>query len=350
VLTEKEVLDRLAEAGVPMPSTRFENWREHGLVVPCGSRKGLGQAKGRRPHLYPDGTIEQAIEIVGLLRQNLDLDEIGWRLWLSGRPVGRNCWFEVFEAAAKEFDEGAAAARRALNSDSLDEDPIKELADKLYRADTPDPIFRQARKALGADRWQAFVQHLAYMATGKFTSASTEVDPTDPERQADLRAMDVALGLGHARTDTADGKGPIISGDYSSILRDTFAPLASTTLTKFLKSVHPERLRTVTRDLSELAGSIAIASEKFDKTFIKEDAFGLGRAALHARNSRKQQALNGLTWALIQERSAAKFRDLSAIARLFGAAAVTQSSQASKSADGSNAPIFRRGPARKPIK
>ena len=125
--------------------------------MPCGPRKGLGQAKGRRSHLYPDGTIEQAIEIARLLRQNLDLDEIGWRLWLSGRPVGRNCWFDVFVAAAKEFDEAAATSREALNSDSLDEDPIRDLADKAYHAEMSDPLSCQARKALGPARLSAVV-------------------------------------------------------------------------------------------------------------------------------------------------------------------------------------------------
>jgi hypothetical protein len=173
-------------------------------------------------------------------------------------------------------------------------------------------------------------------------------DPRIEERQADLRAMDVALGLGHARSDTVNELRPIISGDYSAILRDTFAPLASTTMTEFLKTVDPERLRTVTRDLSTLAQSIAAASAEFDKSLAK-DAFGLGRAALMARSDRKRQALLGLIWTLVQERSVGKFRDLSTMAQLFTAAAVKQSAQAGRSADGSSSPIFRRGPTRKPI-
>jgi hypothetical protein len=62
VLTEQEVLDGLEATGFRTLRSRFENWREHGLVVPSGRRKGLGQGKGRRAHLYPDSTIEQAIE------------------------------------------------------------------------------------------------------------------------------------------------------------------------------------------------------------------------------------------------------------------------------------------------
>jgi hypothetical protein len=92
--------------------------------------------------------------------------------------------------------------------------------------------FRQVRKALGPDRLSSIVLHIMNMALGEFTSVSTQAerltrdeeeisitaqlqDPRINERQADLRAMDVALGLGHARSDTVNGVGPIISGDYS---------------------------------------------------------------------------------------------------------------------------------------
>jgi hypothetical protein len=340
----------LAKAGFPMPRSRFENWRERGLVVTCGTREGLGRGKGREAHLYPGGTAGQAIEIAQLRRQNLDLDEIGWRLWLEGRPVGRCCWFDVFEAAAAEFDAVASTLGDVLNSDSLNEDPIQELADQAYRADTSDPLFRQVRKALGPDRLPALVLQLASMAIGEFTSASTQPDPASGECQADLRAMDVALGLSHARTDLAEGVGPIIEGDYSPILRQAFAPLADTTLTEFLASVDSERLRRTTRDLSAFAQSLAAASLEFDRTMAK-DAFGFRRAALLARSDRMRQAQTGLVWTLILEKSAEKFHDLGAMAQLFDAA--TKSAQGFPPSDllsqNSLRPNFRRRPLRKPI-
>jgi hypothetical protein len=244
-----------------------------------------------------------------------------------------------------EFDAVASAFRDALNSDSLDDDPIRELADQAYRAETSHSLFRQVRKALGPDRLSAIAFQLASIAIGEFTSASTQQDLASGERQADLRAMDVALGLGNARTDTVGGVGPIIIGDYSSILRDAFAPLADTTLTEFLKEVDPERLRTVTRDFSALTQSIAVASEEFSKTLAK-DAFGLGRAALLARSARKSQASVGLMWTLVEEKSAGKFHDLGSMAQSFTVAALATR----QSAQSDNAPIFHRAPTRKPIK
>ena len=368
MLTEKEVLGRLAEAGVKIPRSRFENWRERGLLPLAETQPGRGRGLGRAANLYPEITVDQVQQIVALRQHNLDLDEIGWRLWLAGHRVGQNCWFDVFEAVANEYDhEVAPPFREALNSDSFDEDLIQRLTDQLYRANTSDLLLRQVRKSLGPERLSMIVFHVASMAVGEFTTISTQTerlrdekeipvatqlqDPRIRERQADLRAMDVALGLVHARSDTVNGAGPLISGDYSAILRDTFAPLANTTLSEFLKTVDPEHLRKVTRDFSALTQSIAVASQEFSKTLAK-DAFGLGRAALMARSDRKRQALLGLIWTLVQERSAEKFHDLSAMAQSFNAAAlaVGQSAQTGKSADGSNAPTFRRGPTRKPIK
>ena len=300
---------------------------------------------------------------MALRQQNFALEEIGWRLWLAGHPVGHDCWFDVFEAAAAEFDAIASAFRDALNSDN--DDAIQELVDQAYRAETSHSLFRQVRKALGPDRLSSTVLHIMNMAVGEFTAVSTQTerltqdeemsvtaqmqDPRIKERQADLRAMDVALGLGHARSDTVNAVGPIISGDYSVILRDTFAPLASTTLTEFQKTADPERLRIVTRDLSALLQSIAVASQVFDKT-LEKDAFGLDRVALIAGSGRKLQAQMGLTWTLILEKSTERFHDVGGMISLFNAAGLPVGQSAQPNADGSNAPIYRRGPTRKPIK
>ena len=365
VLTEQEVLDGLAAAELPTLRTRFENWRERGLIVPSGPRKGLGHGKGREAHLYPDGTVEQAIEIAKLRGQNLNLDEIGWRLWLEGRHVGRQCWFGVFEAVAAEIDAAVSELREALDSDDLDKNPIEELAEKVFTAKTSDPAFRQFRKAVGPERLPAILLHFASMASGGFTSisvqmngpgrdstrASIQLDPEIREQQSDFRAMDAALGFAHARTDTVNGDGPIIEGDYSSILRNTFAPLAETTLTEFLVSVDPDHLRTTTRDISAFTQSLAAASQVFDRAFAK-DAFGFRRAALLARSERKQQALTGLMWALIFEKSAEKFHDVGTMAEKFDAAATSarELPQSAELAENSRRPTFRRGTSQKPIK
>ena len=343
MLTEQEVLDGLAAAGFPAPRSRFENWRERGLIVPFGVRPGLGQGKGRVAHLYPDGTVEQAIEIAHMRRQNLDLDEIGWRLWLEGRDVGRQCWFGVFRFIAKEFDKSARAFRKAQASDEFVAGQIDLMIKRAFKAKTSNRFFKRIRKDLGPRRFAAVMNEIASMATGTFTSISSQQELENNERLEDERAMDVALGVKRARTDTAGGVGPILPDDYSPILQATFEPLKGISLSQYLNGIDPEYLRSVARSLLGLLDSITEASDAFDRALAK-DAFGLRRAAMLERMDRNIHATIILVWALVQQRSREKFHDLDAMAQLFLTAAIGARKflELSKSDPSLRGPEFRR--------
>jgi hypothetical protein len=321
VLTEQEVLEGLAKAGFTIPRSRFENWRERGLVAPCGTRKGLGRGKGREAHLYPDGTVGQAIEIAELRGQKLDLDEIGWRLWLEGRDVGRQCWFGVFKFMAKQFDTCARAFRKAQASDKFVNGQIERMFKAAFNAKTSNRLFKQIRKDLGPQRLAAVMNEIASMATGVFQAISSQQERANQERLEDERAMDVALGLKHARTDTIDGVGPLLPTDYSPILQATFEPLEGVSLSDYLDRIDPEYLRRTARSLLALLHSITEASDAFDQA-LQRDAFGLRRAAMLSRADRSLHAGAVLVWALVQERSREKFHDLDAMAQLFLRAAI----------------------------
>jgi len=343
VLSENEVLERVAKAGFEVPSSRFENWRERGLVVPCGTRKGLGRGKGREAHLYPDETVEQAIEIAQLRRQNLDLDEIGWRLWLEGRDVGRQCWFGVFKFMAKQFDACARAFRKAQASDELVNGQIDRMIKAAFRAKTSNRFFRQIRKSLGPRRFAAVMNEVASMATGTFASISSQQELENNERLEDERAMDVALGVKRARTDTVGGVGPILPDDYSPILQETFEPLEGIPLSRYLDQIDPVYLRRTARSLLGLLHSITEASHAFDRALAK-DAFGLRRAAMLERVDRNIHAGMILVWALVQQRSREKFHDLDAMAQMFLTAAIGARKflELSKSDPSLRGPDFRR--------
>lgn len=357
MLSERDVLESLAAAGFPIPRTRFENWRERGLLPAREPRPGVGRAKGRKALLYPGRTVEQALEIARLRERHLDFAEIGWRLWLGGYEVTRRYWFDVFEASAKEFDEAALLLGRSLDADEDDPNSIEEIAQEAHAAKTSDQLFRQIRKSLGPDRLATMLLHVASMATGQFISASTRGDADDKERQADLRTMDLALGFAHARSDTVNGVKPIISGklvdkgDYSATLRATFEPLGELKLSEFLRTIDPERLRKVAQSLTEFTKSVASASQEFDRVFAK-DAFGLGRAGVLAQSDRNRQAGMALLWALILERSTEQFKDLDEMAKLFSTAAIATKSFPSADDISRNLrkPNFQRAAPRKPVK
>lgn len=321
MLIEQEVLEGLEKAGFTIPRSRFENWRERGLIVPIGTRKGLGQAKGRVAHLYRDGAIEQAVEIAQMRRQNLDLDEIGWRLWLAGREVGQKCWFPVFEFMARRFDECARAVREQQASDEFVDGQIEQMIAAAFKTKTSNRFFKQMRKALGPKRFAAVMNEVASMATGVFQSISSQTEQQSEERLGDERAMDVALGLKHARTDIVAGVGPVLPADYSPILQATFEPLEGASLTEYLDSIDPDHLRKTASSLLTLLRSIAEASSAFDDA-LANDAFGLRRAALLARMDRNIHACTALIWTLVKERSREKFHDLDAMAKLFLSGAI----------------------------
>jgi hypothetical protein len=321
MLSEQEVLDGLAAAGFPTPPTRFENWRERGLVVPCGSRRGLGRAKGRVAHLYPDGTIEQAIQIAQLRRQNLDLDEIGWRLWLAGRSAARKGWFPVFKFMAKAFDRSARAFRKAQESDEFVSGQIDLMIKRAFKAKTSNRFFRQMRKSLGPKRFAEVMNEVASMATGVFRSISSQTERDNQERLESELAMDVGLGVKRARTDRVGGVGPILPDDYSPILQATFEPLKGISLSQYLDQIDPAHLQTVARSLLGLLHSITEASHAFDGALAK-DAFGLRRAAMLERADRNIHAGVVLVWALVQQRSRENFHDLDTMAQLFLRAAI----------------------------
>ena len=211
MLNERELLDRLAAAGHEIPASRFAKWREKGLV-PTMDRPGLAKAKGERRIRYSEVAIDQALQIAHCGQQNLDLDEIGWRLWLEGYDVDRHWWLNVFKFMASAvrqvrlgYSKSASVGRVRRKSNRSD--------DRCgLKAKTSNRFFRQIRKSLGPNRFAAVMNEVASMATGTFEAISSQQESDSKESVSDKRAMDVALGLAHAQTDTVNGVGPIIAG------------------------------------------------------------------------------------------------------------------------------------------
>ena len=321
MLSEREVLERLDVLGVDIPPSRFAKWRERGIFQPTDKRPGLGRGRGRAALFYPEITVEQVRQIAIWRKQNLDLDEIGWRIWLAGYEVEQRCWFDVFKFMARQFDKCASAFRTAQASDEFVDGQMERMIEGTFKAKTSNRFFKQIKKSLGPVRFAVVMNEVASMATGTFHSISSQPELNNKERVNDERAMDVALGLEHARTDTVDGVGPRIAGDISPILQATFEPPEGIALTNYLNAIDPEYLRRVAVSLTGLLKSIGEASPTFDRVFAN-DAFGLRRAAMLNRVDRNIHAGMILVWALVQQRSRERFHDLDAIAKRFLTAAI----------------------------
>lgn len=162
--------------------------------------------------------------------------------------------------------------------------------------------------------------------------------------------IDVALGMTHARTDTINGVGPIIQGDFWPILQRVFEPLAGISLFEFFNGVDHDRLRQTVSQIVALTNSISSTSPQLNSIF-GNDALGLNRAAMLETRNPKIQAGLGLLWALISERSGEEFHDLDSTAKMFSAAekAITNYLSAGANAVEMELPNFRRKPIRKPL-
>ena len=252
---------------------------------------------------------------------------------------------------ARQFDRCATAFRTAQASDELAHGQIEQMIEAAFKARTSNQLFKQIRKSLGADRFAAVMNEVVSMATGTFETISSQHETKNKERFNDSRAMDVALGFENTRRDTVNGIGPIIEGDYSSILQATFEPLEGVALTDYLLAIDPAYLRGVARSLTALLESITKASHAFDRALTK-DAFGLRRAAWLERVDRNIHAGMILVWALVQQRSRERFNDLDAMAQLFLTAAIGARKfvEAAETDPGQTRPGFRRSARERPPK
>jgi hypothetical protein len=325
ILSEKEALDCLSFfGGWDIPRSRFNKWREEELVLPAHQRHWLGPSMGRSGFGYSAAIVEQAAQIARMRQDNLDFDEIGWRLWLGCYKIGEKHWFNAFEWAAKQYDILVPTIRKAQETDELAEGPIEKLIEKAWRSRKSSRLFKRIKKSLGPDRFKKVMNQVLSMATGTFVQISSQYELGSNERREDLRAMDLTLGLAHARTDIVEEKRRIIGGDddYSTTLRATFEPLGQiASLTSVLETIDREQLRTVTKSLTGLLQSIADASVELDRLLIK-DAFGLSRVAEFARIDRNIHAGMALVWTLVHHSEHEEPNGLELLSKRFLAATI----------------------------
>ena len=128
-------------------------------------------------------------------------------------------------------------------------------------------------------------------------------DPEIRESKSDLRAMDVALGLAHARTDTVDGDGPLIEGD----IRRSFATRlrrwprqADGVPRPSIQSIFGPRRGTSPRLPSRSRRHPRCSTRLSQRT---HSAFGAPRSGWASETTR----LKGLIWALSSKRAPRNF-------------------------------------------
>jgi hypothetical protein len=116
--TSADIRTAAGKHGFDVSETRLARWHREGLI-PQPRQKSLGRSKGT-VSWYPAGTACQVLVLCQIRKCYRSLDEVGWRLWWHGFPVGDRFGIAQLKAAARQWDQYMVqlrSARAILNGD-----------------------------------------------------------------------------------------------------------------------------------------------------------------------------------------------------------------------------------------
>ncbi len=279
---DRQLTDQLAARGYEVTPDQLKRWRAAGLL-PGPIQRSQGRGAGRRSVGYPEGAVERAEAIAGLLRQRVPLRYIAVVLFARGFPVDE----ERLTVAYAQFldDVETLASGEHDRTDGAD-----RLAQHLRRRAKRIPLGRRwiARgNTYGARRGSALETALVTLTTTLFADEC-------PNEQASA-AVSQIVG---APADTADDIAARLQLMTLPALRETLLELAPGELVRARDLL--TRSVSVAAHLQHLTVSITgttIAEGLCDRELVDElgDALGiLAMAAVLSGVSGYEQALEQL--------------------------------------------------------
>jgi hypothetical protein len=239
----EKLIVALAKAGVVLSRDQLRRLHKKGLIPKPRQAPLLGRRATRT--LYPASTLEQTIEAARLLRWRRDFEWVGWSLYLKGFPVASRY---RSSRLLPQVDEAIAHVRDLFEQD--DGNGIAALAEFLFTLKTDNRILKACRSAVGRAGFEVVTRVVFEIAAGWFFDLSSQPELDDPDRRADAKLIDAALGLSRARTDYFEGSSPLLkNGDYSSVLRDISNAISRRCLTEVAAGMSDSELRDAAQEL-----------------------------------------------------------------------------------------------------
>jgi hypothetical protein len=268
----EELIVALAKVGVVLSRDQLRRLHKRGLIPKPRQEALLGRRATRT--LYPEGTLEQAIEAARLLRSRRDFEWVGWKMYLKGFPVAPRY---RSSRLLPRVDEAIAYVRELFDRD--DESGIAALADFLFTLKTDNRIFKAFRSAVGRAGFEVATRVVLEIAAGCFFDLSSQPELDDPDRLLDAKLIDAALGLSRARTDYFEGSSPLLkNGDYSSVLRDISNAVGRRCLTEVAGGMLDSEKRDAAQELKAFF-AVFTAFSKMVCRLTTRPMFGLHRIA-----------------------------------------------------------------------
>jgi hypothetical protein len=290
-----EVVAAILDAGYPASKSILRRWHREGVLLAL-PKQGPGRVR-----LYKGSAINQGIAAAYLLKRKRNLAWVGWNLWLSGFEVAERCWKRHLSAVAMRADRVTQRWRGV--SDGDDENALGRFINKLCRVVPGDKFLGVVRRSLGEDRFREAMALILDLGAGLFDDISSRPELTDPERLRAARVMDLALGLRDARADHFEGDPPLISGDYSNVLRGLSQRLAASKFKTALASATAMDMDSARSELVRLMNTLAAMYDAMARRGEKR-AFGLHRIrAIWRKGGMDLEALLLLGWLIYRKES-----------------------------------------------
>jgi len=260
--TSADIRTAAGKHGFDVSEARLARWHREGLI-PQPRQKSLGRGKGT-VSLYPAGTTHQVLTLCQIRTRYRSLDEVGWRLWWHGFPVGDRFGIAQLKSAACQWDQHMVQLRSAyemLNGD--DDQKIEAAFDQLERMSgrrINKPFVARMRKRIGKRNFVTGLNFIIDIATGNFR-ADAMLSQYDPdEQQRDEAIHEKILGLNPARRHKLAGLGPWLIGPIPDALANLSASIGGRSFAQVIAAtdaVDILKARDEWRDIG--SGEIAIA-------------------------------------------------------------------------------------------
>jgi hypothetical protein len=196
--TAAELIARAKAAGYEVTIDQLTRWHRRDLL-PKPRQVSLGR-KGSELR-FPAGTSDQLLELLHLKGIYRSLDKVGWGLWWGG--------WRVPTALARAYIEGVLTKMSKFFSEFVTPDgeltdKAKDLLDRAPDAYLEAGALRRARRRVGVDRFDWFMESILLVGTGH----------TDLVKDEDLDLLERGMALDRARSDPIASTGsPWLSSD-----------------------------------------------------------------------------------------------------------------------------------------
>lgn len=300
--TSADIRTAAGKHGFDVSEARLARWHREGLI-PQPRQKSLGRGKGT-VSLYPAGTTHQVLVLCQIRARFRSLDEVGWRLWWLGFPVGDRFEIAQLKSAACRWDQIMVQLRSAyaiLNGDNDQKsDAAHEQLKRMRDRHINKPFVARMRKRIGKQTFDTGLLFIIDIATGNF-QANSQFQHDSNEQQQDDAIQEKILGLSDARRrHKLTGLGPWLIGSIKDVLANLSASIGGRSFIQVIAVTDADDILRARDELRDIAyGAIAIVRGL--QHIFGRNPLGFGVLAdCFARASRTDLAFMLIAWCQIR--------------------------------------------------